>query len=234
MTAGLRIAPPPAPRQQSSSPRMTRLLRPLLVSAVLSSLLYAAMLVVVPFWWDDYSSASRTVSELSAIGAPTRPLWVALAMIWTLLYALGGAGVMASAGARRSLRAAGVMIIVQAVIGAFWPPMHQREVLAAGGATITDTLHLVWALNNGVLALLAMAFAAAGLGARFRGYSLATIAVLLVTGVMTSLDAPRVEANLPTPLVGVWERINIAAWLIWVMALAVVLIRRLPERRATT
>jgi hypothetical protein len=46
--------------------------RALLVCGILSSLLYAAMLVVVPIQDASYSSISQTVSELSAIGAPTR------------------------------------------------------------------------------------------------------------------------------------------------------------------
>jgi hypothetical protein len=46
----------------------------LLVCGILSSLLYVVMNVFVPMQWQGYSSASQTVSELSAIGAPTRPL----------------------------------------------------------------------------------------------------------------------------------------------------------------
>jgi hypothetical protein len=49
----------------------------LIVCGILSSLLYVAMNVFVPMLWEGYRSASQTVSELSAIGAPTRPLWSA-------------------------------------------------------------------------------------------------------------------------------------------------------------
>jgi hypothetical protein len=49
----------------------------LLACGLLSSLLYVAMNVVVPMQWQGYSSAAQTVSELSAIGAPTRPLCAA-------------------------------------------------------------------------------------------------------------------------------------------------------------
>jgi hypothetical protein len=34
-----------------------------------------------------------------------------------------------------------------------------------------------------------------------------------------------VQANLPTPLVGLWERINISVFLVWVVVLAIVLLR---------
>ena len=38
---------------------------------VVSSLLYVTMNIVTTLVWREYSSASQTVSELSAIGAPT-------------------------------------------------------------------------------------------------------------------------------------------------------------------
>ncbi len=201
----------------------------LLLCGILSALLYAAMLVFVPMWWPAYSSAAHTVSELSAIRAPTRSLWVSLGMLWALLYAAFGWGVWRSAGPSRSLRVAGGVIIVAVLFGLFWPPMHQREVLAAGGATLTDTLHIVWTAVNGVLTLLAMGFAAAALGKRSRVYSIATMVILVAAGAVTSSDAPRMQANLPTPWIGVWERVNIGVWLLWIVVLAVTLLRRAPR-----
>ena len=204
----------------------------LLVCGILSALLYAAMLVFVPMRWPVYSSAAHTVSELSAIGAPTRSLWVSLGVVWALLYAAFGWGVWRSAGPSRSLRVAGGVIIVAVLFGLFWPPMHQREVLAAGGATLTDTLHIAWTAVNGVLTLLAMGFAAAALGKRSRVYSIATMVILVAAGAVTSLDAPRMQANLPTPWIGVWERVNIGVWLLWIVVLAVTLLRRAPRHAA--
>jgi hypothetical protein len=203
----------------------TRLRRVLLACGIVASLLYAAMLVFVPMGWEGYSSASQTVSELSAIGAPTRSLWVALGIVWTLLYAAFGWGVWRSAGDNRRLRVVGAVIIAAAFVGLFWPPMHLREVLAAGGETLTDTLHIVWTAMNGLLTLLAMGFGATALGVRFRVYSIATMVILVAAGFLTSLEAPGVSANLPTPWIGVWERINIGVWLLWVLVLAFALLR---------
>jgi hypothetical protein len=197
---------------------------------ILSSLLYAALLVVVPMQDAAYSSASQTVSELSAIDAPTRFLWISLGLVWGMLYAAFGWGVWRAAGENRRLRVAGGLITAAAVFGLFWPPMHQREVLAAGGGTLTDTLHIAWTAVNGVLTLLAMGFAATALGMRFRLYSITTMVILLAAGLLTSRDAPGVSANLPTPWIGVWERINIGAWLLWVVVLAVTLLRRRLRR----
>lgn len=47
---------------------------------------------------------------------------------------------------------------------------------------------------------------------------------------LTSSDAPRVQANLPTPWAGLCERINIAGLLLWVVVLAIALLRVPGER----
>lgn len=205
--------------------------RLLLVSGILSSALYTAMLVFVPLSWPGYSSVSRVVSELSAIGAPSRPLWVSLGFVWIFLYVAFGVGVLLSASGSRALCVVGAMIVASGVVGAFWPPMHQREVLAAGGGTLTDRLHIAFTVVNGLLTLVAMGFGAAALGKRFRYYSVATMLILVVAGAMTSGDAPRLDANLPTPWIGLWERINIGAWLLWVAVLAALLLQRIPANR---
>jgi hypothetical protein len=203
--------------------------RLLILCGLLSALLYVVMLVAVPLRWPDYHSASWTVSELSAIGAPTRSLWVSLAMIWTALYVAFGAGVWLVADGQRALRGLGSVLIAAGIFGCFWPPMHQREVLAAGGGSATDTLHIVWTAVNGLLTLTAMGLGARALGKSFRRYSIASMAVLVLAGTMTSSDAARVEANLPTPWIGVWERVNIGVWLLWVTVLALALMRRAPR-----
>jgi hypothetical protein len=149
-----------------------------------------------------------------------------LGTVYTLLIAAFGCGIWQSSAGNRSLRAVGGLLVGYGVFGLFWPPMHQREVLAAGGKTLTDTLHIVWAMIIVLLMMLAMGFGAAALGKRFRFYSIATILILLVFGALSSLDAPRIQADLPTPWIGVWERINIGVFLLWVVVLAIVLLRR--------
>jgi hypothetical protein len=197
----------------------------LLGCGIVSSLLYVAMNVVAAMRYAGYSSFSQTVSELSAIGAPTRQLWLGLVTVYGLLVIAFGVGVWQSAGRKHALRVAGALLIGCQIFGFAWPPMHQRAVLAAGGATLTDTLHLVWAGVSSLLFLLIIAFGAVALGKRFRIYSIVTIVVLLVFGALTSLDATRVSADLPTPWVGVWERINIFAYMIWLAVLAIALLR---------
>jgi hypothetical protein len=205
----------------------------LLACGPVSSLLYVAMTVVAALQWPAYSSASQTISELSAIGAPTRSLWVLPGALYTTLIIAFGWGVVLSAGQSLAMRAAGGAIVAYGALGLLWPfaPMHQRDVLAAGGGTLSDTLHLVLAGATVALMFLAMASATAAFGRRFRLYSAASIAVLAVFGALTFADAPGVAANLPTPWIGVWERINVGVFLLWVVVLSVRL-RRAPAAPA--
>jgi hypothetical protein len=201
--------------------------RALLVCGVLSSVLYAAMTFLVAMQWEGYSSAAQTISELSAIDAPTRSLWVWPGAFYTVLVTAFGWGVWMSAGRRRALRVAGRLIVVYGALGFVWPfaPMHLREVLAAGGSTLSDTMHIVLGTVTVVLMMSAMIVGATAFGRRFRLYSIASLVVLVACGALTFWDAPRVGANLPTPWIGVWERINVGVFLLWVVVLAVTLWR---------
>jgi hypothetical protein len=117
------------------------------------------------------------------------------------------------------------LLLMQAVFGVFWPPMHQRAVLAVGGATMTDTLHIVWTVVTSLFFMAALGFGAAALGKRFRVYTLVTMAIVFACGAWTGTYAAAIQANMPTPWVGVWERINTNVFMLWVAVLAVMLLR---------
>lgn len=208
------------------------LTKALLVAGVLSSVLYGVMMLA--FRYDGYSVTSQTVSELSAWGVSTRPLWVALGAVYTVLVVAFGLGVWLSAGDGRSLRTLGGLMIAYGFLGVAWPlaAMHQREVLAAGGATLADTAHLALAGTSVLLMFSAMVMGAIAFRGWFRIYSAVTIAALLAFGGLTASLAPRVQANLPTPWVGVWERINVGVFLLWVVVVAVMLLRTGSSFRA--
>jgi hypothetical protein len=198
----------------------------LLVCGILSSLLYVAMNIIAALLYEGYDSTSQTVSELSAIGAPTRPVWLWLGIPYTLLATAFGWGVWVSAGRNRPLRVVGGLMVAHGIIGLFWPPMHMR----GDEFSLTDTMHIVFGVVTVLIMLLTIGFGAAAFGKRFRLYSIATIALLIVFGALIGLDGPRISANLPTPWVGVWQRINIGAFLLWVVALAIALLRAPVEQ----
>lgn len=201
---------------------MTRKL--LLSCGILASLLYAAMLVFIPMQWPGYSSASQVVSELSAIGAPTRGVWVVWGTVYALLMIAFGWGVWLSAVKTRSLRIAGIVLVASGIFGFYWPPMHLR----GAEFTLTDALHIAWSVVILIGMLLVIGFGAAAFGKYFRRYSAGTVLTFLLFGALTFLDAPQLAAGLPTPWLGVWERVNILAYMVWVVVFAIRLLR--PDR----
>ena len=117
--------------------------------------------------------------------------------------------------------------------------MHQRTVLATGGGTLTDTLHIAWTVVTVMLMFSAIGSSAMALGTRFRIYSIVSVIVLLAFGSLPGMASPALQVDLPTPLLGVWERISIGAFMVWVAVLATTLLRTRasslipgsPERR---
>lgn len=133
----------------------------MLACGIASSLLYGAMIWAIRY--DGYSLVSQVPSELTAIGAPTRLMWMWLGAIYTGLVAVFGWGVWTSSARNRAVRVLGGLILTYGSLGLLWPfaAMHRREVLAAGGATWTDTLHVALVAVTVLLMFLALTFGAA-------------------------------------------------------------------------
>lgn len=206
-----------------------RMRKGLLICGILSSLWYLAVNVVVPMLNEQYNAASLTVSELSAIGAPTRITWVLLCTLYPLLFSAFGWGILHSGATSRSLHMMGVIIIIYSVINLYWPPMHTREIIASDGGSLTDTLHLVWASMTLIFMMIIMGLGAAGLDKQFLFYTIITWVIFIVFGVLTWLESPGIQANQPTPLIGVWERINIGAFMLWIVVLAIELLKKMNK-----
>jgi hypothetical protein len=204
--------------------------RPLLLCGIASSALYVAVNIAAPLQYPGYSVVSQAVSELSAIGAPTRPLMLATGIPYNLLVLAFARGVWLAGDGNRPLRAAGVALAAFAILGLTAPftSMHVRGEPFA----LTDALHIVGTAVTVLLMLLAIGLGAAALGARFRAYSFATLLVHLGFGAWAAADGPRLAHGLPTPWIGVTERINIGVFLLWVVVFAVALMRKAPATRA--
>jgi len=203
----------------------------LLICGIVAPVLYTVMTLFIGMMWDGYSAASQTISELSAIGAPTRLLWVVLGAVYSALIFVFAWTVWQLAPPNRALRLVGVLLMLHGVFAVFWPPMHQRVVLAATGGTLTDTLHVVWAALTGLFFVLETGAGAAALGRRFRLYSIVTMAIGVACGAITGTYTSHIQANLPTPWVGVWERISAITYMLWLAVLATALLR--PRSRSS-
>lgn len=197
--------------------KLTTVDRVLLYCGILSSAWYVLINIYVPTQFPGYNSATYTVSELSAINAPTRNLWLSVTVPYTLLFAAFGWGILRTAGQNSLLKVLGATVICYSIFNVYWPPMHQRGF----EPTLTDALHITWASVTVLLMIGMMVTGALAFGGGFRLYTIVSIAGNVVFGILTSLEAPNVPTNGATPMIGVWERINIAIFMLWVSVLAI-------------
>jgi hypothetical protein len=209
------------------------LIRPLLWCGVAYGVAYViANDAIAATLYDGYSRAAQAISELSASGAPTQ-LFLAITspFFWALLIAFG-IGVRRAAAGNRWLRMAGALLVAHGAWMPLWlvGPMNQREVIAAGGGTWSDTMHLVLGGLSGLFIVSELAFAAAGSGWWFRVYSILTAAAVVVfTGILTGVASVDLDAGRPTPWLGLVERIGIYGWMLWMAVLAIGLL--IEEKR---
>jgi hypothetical protein len=199
----------------------------LLACGILYALLYPIVNdVIAATMYDGYSRMSQAVSELSAVGAPSRAFLTAAGPLFSLLLIAFGVGIWRSAEGKRSIRIAGALVVAHGAMSFLWlfAPMSDRDVIAAGGGTSADSMHLVLSAATGLFVVAYVATLAVGFGWLFRVYSVLTIATALVFG-MLSGQVDRVEAGEPTPYMGLLERIGIGAWLLWLAVAAIVLLR---------
>jgi hypothetical protein len=205
----------------------------LLACGIVYALLYPIVNdVIAATLYDGYSRMSQAVSELSATGAPTHAFLTAVGPVFSLLLIGFGLGIWRSAHGKRSLRIAGALVIAHGAMSFLWVlgPMSQRDVIAAGGATSADTLHLVLSAATGLFVAAYVATTAVGFGWAFRLYSAVTIATAFVFGLL-SAQVDELAAGAPTPYMGLLERIGIGAWLVWMAVVATVLWRTNRARR---
>lgn len=202
----------------------------LLLSGVLSPLLYVTSDIVMALTYDGYSYLDQTVSELNAVGAPTRRLSIALGYAESALLVLYGIGIRLAAARDRRLEVASGALVALGVVG-FWAlPFASMQMRG----TPQEGPHLLSGAIGAVLVVTAIGFAAAAVGGAFRRYSAATIAVMLLFAVWAATDAERIEAGVATPWVGVIERVSFYSWHVWFMVLAVALLRKGRTGPATT
>jgi len=203
--------------------------RSLLICGILASLLYVGIDVVAAIGYPDYHSfTSRVISELMASGAPTEHLVDPLFLLYGVLMLAFAVGVWMSSPAKRA-HVAGGLPFVYAAVGFLGPTFFEMNVRGSGADASADLLHI--ALTAGlVLLILASVSVGASLGGRsFRLYSFASIVVMVAFGVLTSFASRGLATGEPTPWLGLLERINIGAFLLWVAVLAGVLLRvRMP------
>lgn len=199
----------------------------LITCGILSSVWYIIINIYVPFFYPGYSTADLTVSELSAIGAPSRILWVLSCTLYLILFAAFGWGVLKSAGKNRALKSVGVLIIIYCSFNLYWPPMHIRGM----EKSLTDIMHIAWAMVTIGLMFAMIIVGSKAFGKGFKIFSWISILCFLVFGALTGMLSDDLAAGRPTPMIGVWERINIGIFMVWIIVFANQILKNEPVRR---
>jgi heme/copper-type cytochrome/quinol oxidase subunit 4 len=196
----------------------------LFIIGIFSSLFYLCTDILAVLQWEGYSFSSQSVSELSSIGSPTRSFVVSLFILYNILVIVFGYGICITDNRKRFQRLTGILIIGYAIVGIvtqLFFPMHMRGT----EKTISDTMHIVFTGIEVLFILLSVGFGSTLYRRWFRIYSIGTILILLLFGILAGADGPNVAAQLPTPWLGIKERINIYGYLLWVMFLAIIFLR---------
>lgn len=209
----------------SDVPRLARLRKPLLASGIAASLLFVGTDLLAGSLSEGYSFYAQSISELAAVGAPTRPLVVPLQLTYDVLMIAFGLGVWATAGHRRAARVTAAMVMGNAATAAVFRlfPMHVGE--PAG------TANVALGATSMVLFVLAIASGAVAYRGWFRIYSIATLTAYVTLAVWGSLRGSAAPADAGAS-VGIQERTMVLGYLAWVILLAVALLRADEGRRA--
>ena len=215
----------------ASATRGARRLRTVqLACGILASLLYVATDIAGGVIHGGYSFFSQAISELMATGAPSErfvdPLFIAYAM---LALTFGFGVFREGTGRSRALRIAGAMLMAYAVLGAAGPTLFEMRQRGAGSLQ-TDLPHIVLTGVLSLLTFVAIGFGAAAFGGAFQRYSLFTIILMLAFGGLAAPYGADLAAGLPTPGLGLLERVSVYLALAWMATLAVTLMRRVRQR----
>jgi hypothetical protein len=203
--------------------------RILLISGIATLGVYVMLDVMGGLNIPGYSFTAQTISEESAIGVARPPLLHILAQLYTILTIAFGIGVYSSAEESPALRGSGLLLILYGLSGFLWLffPMSPR----GAERTISDTGHIGVTILTGILTFGFMGFAAAAFHGRFRFYTIATMLLVAFFGVLAGRGGAALAANQPTPLLGVYERLLIYAYMMWMAVLAMKLIAASPRAR---
>ena len=187
-------------------------------------MLYVGSDIAAGISWEGYSFTSQAVSELRGLGAPTRTFLSPILFIYAVLELVFGAGIWGSAGQKRTLRVTGAIFIGLGILDLTGPLLSMDASQAV--SSVTNIIHIIATIVTLISIFLIIGFGSMAGGKWFFGYSAVTFMIVLVFGALTFLELGRIAANLPTPWMGVKERINIYSYMLWMAMLAIVLLRK--------
>lgn len=203
--------------------------RVLLSFGILASLLKVGTDVLAVTRWKGYSFVARSISELSAHGAPTRSLVLTLDLVYAALMVAFSFGIWRVAGQNTLMRVGAVLVAANAVISvgvSLFLPMR----IGQDGEASASPIHVILMAIGLFCLLFAIGFGGAAYRNWFRFYSFGTLLVFLGFTVARFVFPPPTTTGLPAPTVGIQERTMVLGCLLWVVALAIQHLSRLVPR----
>jgi hypothetical protein len=209
----------------SAVTRHLRVRRALLVCGILSSLIWLGIDIIAALRYEGYSYPFDPISGLTAIDAPTRSFVNTLSPIYIVLKAAFSLGVWKSAGQKRALRITAGLLFAWALTDLtafFFFPWRPAEALG----TFLNIMHALLAGGIAVLLmLLIIGFGATANGKWFRLYSYGTLLLMIILGTLPLVNGFQITMDQIPEGFGVGERINAYGYMLWMMVLAIVLLR---------
>ena len=208
----------------SAVSRHTALRKALLVCGILAALVWLSTDILASLHYAGYNYPFEPISGLSAIGAPTRPAVVLFDNVYLVLQMAFAIGVRMSAGTKRALRVTPALLFAAGLVGLLsngfpWNP-------AAAATTPGNVMHAILSGALTVLLILLIVWSGRGAGGRwFRLYTYATLLVFFVVGALSSQEGSRLMAGLSPRTLGLTERVNAYGYMLWMIVLAIVLLR---------
>lgn len=187
---------------------------------LLAPLFYLAAVLVGGELYDGYSHTYNTISELTSVDAPELPVVEALFALYNISVLLFGLSALfdADASVNYLLKRCFSLIIPIGAVGLamyFFPQDHRELDISSSGQ-----VHIVLAAAASLLTMLSIFYGGRGMSQYpplkpFSIYSYLTLAGIIITGALTARAIPNLD-----PWGGVYERMTIGLYLVWVFVIA--------------
>jgi hypothetical protein len=196
--------------------------RPLLGCGLAAPLLFLVTDLFAIARAPGYRPMRESISELTAVGAPTRPLVTALRVTGDALLAAFATGVMVTAGDNRALEATGRLVAANAALDAVATAALPRDYASPTWAPRNTANTLLMAAGVGCF-MAAMGTGGVALRGRFRAFS---PGIPLSYGLLTALSLLFRSRDEPPSSTGAQERTMAYSYQVWIAVLAGLLLRR--------
>jgi len=183
----------------------------LIICGILAPLLFVSTDIFAGLIYSGYNFIYQSISELSAVGAPTRLLVVLLNLVYNLLLIAFVLGIWMSADKNRLLRITAVMVLGNVVFTLIWAffPMQLGET--------PSEINVVLGAFSMIFFLLAIVFGAFAYKNWFRLFSIGILVAFLILAIFGFMVA--------TSSIGAQERIMTYSYVLWLAVLSILLLQ---------